>query len=204
MKKFILLAILFLAAGFLAWKLLSDKSSRPSTPADKPLAIAKNSDAFDASFGQLLESYYAVHDALVEWDTLKADQAAYVLAAKADSLPVKLMKADSGIVLTAQSLAASLSGDAKGFSGETGIVNRRHSFDLMTEELYNLVRTVRYDAGVIYHLKCPMAFNDTIPAYWISNSATVINPYLGDKHPVYKAKMLHCGEVVDSFDLTRH
>jgi hypothetical protein len=203
MKKFILLAIVFIAAGFLAWKLLSDKPVQTAGPADKPLTISKNSTAFDTAFAGLLNGYYAVHDALVDWDTLKADQAAYALAAKADSLPVKLIKADSGIVLTAQSLAASLSGDAKGFSGETGIEARRHSFDLMTEELYNLIRTVRYDQAVIYHIKCPMAFSDTIPAYWLSNTDHVVNPYLGNKHPVYKAKMMGCGEVVDSFDLTK-
>jgi hypothetical protein len=203
MKKFILLAVVFLAAGFLAWKLLSDKPSRPAEPADKPLAISKNSGAFNDSFAGLLQQYFAVRDALVDWDTLKADQAAYALAARADSLPVKAIKADSGIILTAESLAASLSGDAKGFVGEAGIEGRRHSFDLLTEELYNLVRAVRYDGEVIYHIKCPMAFSDTIPAYWLSNRNTVVNPYLGDKHPVYKSKMVHCGEIVDSFDLTR-
>lgn len=199
MKKFVLLAIIFLAAGFLAWKLLSDKPARSSGPADKPLVIAKNSGAFNDSFSELLNNYFSVRDALVDWDTLKADQAAAALAAKADSLPVQLIKADSGIVLTAKSLAASLSGDAKGFIGESGIEGRRHSFDLMTEELYNLLRTVRYDQTETYHIKCPMAFNDSIPAYWLSNTSAVINPYLGNKHPVYKAKMLHCGELVDSF-----
>jgi len=199
MKKFILLAIVFLAAGFLAWKLLSDKPVHTGMPADKPLSIAQNSSAFNDSFAVLLNSYYAVRDALVDWDTLKADQAAYVLSAKADSLPVQLIKADSGIILTAKSLAASLSGDAKGFTGEIGIEARRHSFDLMTEELYNLLRTVRYSQGEVYHIKCPMAFSDTIPAYWLSSTSTVINPYLGSRHPVYKQKMLHCGELVDSF-----
>jgi hypothetical protein len=199
MKKFILLAILFLAAGFFAWKLLSDKPVRSPEPADKPLSITQTTGAFNNSFGALLDSYYAVRDALVDWDTLKADQAAYILAARADSLPVQLIKADSGIILTARSLAASLSGDAKGFTGEAGIEGRRHSFDLMTEELYNLVRAVRYDQGEIYHIKCPMAFSDTIPAYWLSKTSAVVNPYLGNKHPTYKAKMLHCGELVDSF-----
>ena len=199
MKKFVLLAIVFIAAGFLAWKLLSDKPSRPAEPADKPLAITKNSGAFNDSFGVLLNNYFAVRDALVDWDTLKADQAAAELAIKADSLPVRLIKADSGIVLTARSLAASLSGDARGFMGEAGIEGRRHSFDLMTEELYNLVRAVSYDGETIYHIKCPMAFKDSIPAYWLSDKPAVVNPYLGNKHPVYKSKMLGCGEIVDSF-----
>ena len=201
MKKFILLAIVFLAAGFLAWKLLSDKPARPQEPADKPLAIARNSGAFNDSFAIVLNNYFAVRDALVDWDTLKADQAAAALAAKADSLPVHLIKADSGIILTAKSLAASLGGDARGFVGEAGIEGRRHSFDLMTEELYNLLRSVRYDGETIYHMKCPMAFSDSIPAYWLSDKMAIVNPYLGNKHPVYKTKMLGCGEIVDSFSL---
>jgi hypothetical protein len=201
MKKFVLLAIIFLAAGFLAWKLLSEKPTRPVEPADKPLSIARNTGAFNDSFAVLLNSYFAVRDALVNWDTLKADQAAYTLSAKADSLPVHLIKGDSGIILTAKSLAASLSGDAKGFTGEAGIEGRRHSFDLMTEELYNLLRSVRYDGETIYHIKCPMAFSDTIPAYWLSDKAAIVNPYLGNKHPVFKAKMLGCGEIVDSFSI---
>ena len=113
MKKFILLAIVFIAAGILAWKLLSDKPHQAGPPADKPLSISKNSAPFTDSFAVLLNGYFAVHDALVDWDTLKADQAAYSLASKADSLPVRQLRADSDIVRTAQSLAASISGDAR-------------------------------------------------------------------------------------------
>jgi hypothetical protein len=46
--------------------------------------------------------------------------------------------------------------------------------------------------------ECPMAFNDTETANWISNSSEIINPYLGNNHPKYKAGMLHCGELKDS------
>jgi hypothetical protein len=203
MKKFILLAIVFIAAGLLAYKLLSDKPTKRDEPKDQPLAIAKNSGAFNASFSELLNDYFAIKDALVNWDTLKADQAAYALAAKADSLPVKLIKADTNIILTAKSLTAMLSGDAKGFVGETGIGGRRQSFNVITEELYNLVRAVRYDGETIYHIRCPMAFRDSVEGFWLSNSAQIVNPYLGNKHPVYKSKMLGCGEVIDSFDLTK-
>jgi hypothetical protein len=199
MKKFILLAIVFIAAGFLAWKLLSDKPVHAAEPADKPLAISKNPSAFNDSFAVLLNNYFAVRDALVDWDTLKADQAAYTLAVKADSLPVKMIKADTNIVLTARSLAASLSGDARGFVGESGIEGRRQSFNILTEELYNLVRTINFDGETVYHIRCPMAFKDSVEGYWLSSTSQVINPYMGNKHPVYKTKMLSCGEVVDSF-----
>ena len=43
-----------------------------------------------------------------------------------------------------------------------------------------------------------MAFDDTVPANWISNSSEIMNPYLGKKHPKYQAGMLNCGEIKDS------
>lgn len=199
MKKFILLVVIFIAACFLAYKLLSDKPVHREEHKDDALKISKNSPAFNNAFDTLLNQYFAIRDALVDWDTLHADQAAYRLAAKADSLPTQLLKADSSIVLTARSLAVSLSGDAKGFGGETGYEGRRQSFNVLTDELYNLVRTVRYDEGKIYHLRCPMAFKDSIEGFWLSASPQIVNPYLGNKHPVYKAKMITCGEVIDSF-----
>ncbi|HWB92576.1 MAG TPA: DUF3347 domain-containing protein, partial [Puia sp.] len=161
--------------------------------------ISKNSPAFNNAFDSLLGQYFAIRDALVDWDSLRADQAAYHLAAKADSLPTQLLKADTSIILTARSLAASLSGDAKGFAGDGGFEGRRESFNVLTDELYNLVRTVRYDQAKIYHIRCPMALKDSIEGFWISTSPEIVNPYLGRKHPVYKAKMVTCGEVIDSF-----
>jgi hypothetical protein len=203
MKKFILLIVVFIAAGFIVYKLLSDKPVQPSGPKDQALSISKNSDAFNTAFTNLMDEYFAIRDALVDWDTLKADRAADALARKADSLPVRMLKADTNIILTARSLTASLSGDAKGFMGESGFEGRRQSFNMLTEELYNLVRTVRFDEYPIYHIRCPMAFKDSVEGFWLSNTSKIINPYLGDKHPVYKAKMIGCGEVVDSINLAK-
>jgi hypothetical protein len=200
MRKFILLIVIFIVAGLLVYKLLSDKKAIQAPTPDQALRISKNSGAFNMAFEGLMTDYFALKDALVDWDTLKADQAAYAVAAKADSLPVRLLKADSGIVLTAQSLAASIVAEAKGLVGETGIGGRRHSFDMLTSEMYDLVRAVQYDGGKIYHIKCPMAFGDSSEGYWLSNTAAIINPYFGKKSPAYGAKMLGCGEITDSLD----
>jgi hypothetical protein len=69
---------------------------------------------------------------------------------------------------------------------------KRRSFQMISDQLYDLVRTVRYDRQVVYHTFCPMAFNDE-GAYWLSNSSDIKNPYFGPK-------MLTCGEVKDSLD----
>jgi len=167
------------------------------------LKISKNTVAFNKAFGGLMDDYYALRDALVDWDTVKVDQAAYALALKADSLPVAQIKGDSDIINTAKSFTASVGGDAKSLVGQGNIEQKRKGFNTLTDDLYNLVRVVRYDVGIIYHDRCPMAFSDSIEGFWLSNTSKIINPYLGNKHPTYKAKMLGCGEVVDSLDFSK-
>ena len=203
MKKFILLTLAFIVVGFFAYKLLSDKPVKQALKKDEPLKIGKNPSQFNDAFSDLLTQYYTLRDALVDWDTVKADQAAYALAAKADSLPVRTLKADSTIITTALSYTAQASSEAKAFTGETGIEARRRSFNMLTDQIYTLANAVRYDGQIIYHIKCPMAFKETEEGYWLSSTPHVVNPYLGNKHPVYKSKMLGCGEVADSLDFAK-
>jgi hypothetical protein len=42
-----------------------------------------------------------------------------------------------------------------------------------------LIRVVRFDGAVIYHMRCTTAFADSSEAYWLSSSSQIINPYLG-------------------------
>ena len=198
MKKIVLLIIVFLLAGLLAYRLFSGKETPPAENKDQALKISKNSGVFNTAFAELMSDYFSLKDALVEWDTIRADQAAYTLGQKADSLPLNTLKADSAIIMTARSMAASIGGEAKGFTGETTIEAKRRAFNALTDQLYTLINTVRYDGQTIYHIRCPMAFKDSEEGFWLSNNAKIINPYLGKKHPVYKEKMLGCGEITDS------
>lgn len=203
MRKLVLLIVLFIVAGLLVYRLLSDKKTSQPPPPDQALRISKNSSAFNKAFDSLMTGYFTLKDALVDWDTVKADQAAQLVSARADSLPVKTLKADSAIVLTAESLAASIDAEAKGLVGETGIDGRRRSFNMLTGELYDLIRTVKYDGQTVYHIRCPMAFGDSSEGFWLSYTPEVVNPYLGKKHPTYGAKMVGCGEVTDSLDFAK-
>lgn len=201
-RKLVLLIVVLVLAGLVGWKLnwfSKKEASGPGNP-DMALKISKNTAAFNKAFGGLMDDYYALRDALVDWDTIKVDQAAYALALKADSLPISQIRGDSDVISTAKSFAASVGGDAKGIVGQGNIEQKRKGFNTLTDDLYTLVRTVRYDVGIIYHDRCPMAFSDSIEGFWLSNTPKIINPYLGNKHPTYKAKMLGCGEIVDSVD----
>ena len=76
MKKFVLLIIILLVAGLLVYKLMSDKNPEPRPPKDEALQIGKNTSVFNAAFSGLMSKYFSMKDALVNWDTAAADQAA--------------------------------------------------------------------------------------------------------------------------------
>jgi hypothetical protein len=203
MKKLILLFIVLVVAFIAGYKLFFSKETKPEEKKDQSLSISTNSSVLDASLSRLMDDYYAVKDGLVDWDTARANHAAAFLQQHADSLPLNDLKADSNIIETAKNFASSISSEAKGFIGETTIEQKRRDFNMLTDEMYNLVRTVRFNGAIVYHVKCPMAFNDSEEAYWLSNTSKVINPYLGKKHPKYNDKMVGCGEVVDSLDFMK-
>ena len=211
MKKVIIAIVAALLVVLVARQFLYPKKAESSNrvqkpdPQDGPLAISKNSAAFNESFEKLLNSYFSLKEAITEYDTAKADAAAKALAGFADSLKTNEIKGDSTGVIkqTAADFAGTISGSAKGLAGEADLTKKKREFQLISEGLYNLVRTVKYDRQKLYHQHCPMAFNDNEEAWWISNSNKIVNPYLGSKHPKYKGAMISCGDIADSLDFSR-
>ena len=203
MKKIIIaLLVLAIASIGVYWFLAKPKDTTEKKE-PVPLTITEKSDAFQAGMADLMTTYYAMKDAFVNWDTTSANKAAYEIQNKVNALPMTELKADSAIVQTAKDFGQSIVAEAKGIIGENNIEQKRRSFQMLSEHLYNLLRTVRYTGEIVYHQKCPMAFNDNEEAYWLSNRSEIVNPYLGTSHPKYKNKMLDCGEVVDSLDFRK-
>jgi hypothetical protein len=203
MKKLVLLLILVALAGFVAYKLFWQKKPVVTESKDEPLRISKNTGVFNTAFAEVLNEYYSLKDSLVDWNAPGADRQALALSQRTDSLPFKELRADSMLVLTAKSLALSVKSEAKGLIGETNIEQKRRAFNMLTDEMYNLVRTVHYDGQIIYHIRCPMAFGDSEEGFWLTNTNKIVNPYMGRKHPTYGAKMIGCGELTDSIDFTK-
>jgi hypothetical protein len=169
-------------------------------PKQQPLAQGKNSDAFNNPFNAMLQAYYGLHDALVNWDTTQASAKASSLQTLLSKVPFDSLKADTMVVLAAKSVASNVTSDCIGIAGDSSISEKRKSFYELSENMYNLLRTVKYDQQVIYHIRCPMAFGEDKEGFWLSNVDTIINPYMGTKHPKYHAAMLGCGNVQDSLD----
>jgi len=173
-------------------------TNETATSSEKPSAPNLN-NATQASISAVLDAYFELKNALVEADTLAASNASLKLAALTDSISTEGI-ADSSLINTVQNLSGTISSEAIALPQEANITDKRRSFSMIGENLYPLLQAVKYQGGKLYQQMCPMAFNETEAAYWISNSREVINPYLGKKHPKYSAGMLHCGEVTDSIN----
>lgn len=187
MKKF-LAVVAFIALAACGG---SDKPAE-ETPKDAPLAQSANSNVFNAAFANLLTNYYHLKDALVLSNDTMSVTAARLLIGSADSLRLKELKADSSIIQMAEGNVQSISAEAKALMKEHGIEAKRKSFQMISDLMYDLIRSVRYDREIVYHEFCPMAF-DNAGAYWLSKTSDIKNPYFGKK-------MLSCGEVKDSLD----
>jgi Protein of unknown function (DUF3347) len=206
MKKIFIGCIVIGVIGIIVDKIfLSKKEPVDAAPKQQALATSKNSEAFNDSFEKLLNSYFSLKEGLADYDTAKANAAAKEMIVFADSLKTSEIKGDStgDIRKTAENYTGTISGSAKGLRGETDLIKKKREFQLLSEALYNLIRTVRYDRQKLYHQHCPMAFNDEEEAWWISNSNKIDNPYLGRKHPKYKASMEGCGDITDSLDFSK-
>ena len=130
-------------------------------------------------------------DALVDWDTLKADQAAYGSPEKADSLPLRMLKADSSYRPDGESLAASIDAGGKRTDWRDGY-RRQAAFIQYVDRMNYITWCGRFGmmGKSIYHIRCPMAFGDSSEGFWLSNTSAIINPYLGKSIRYFKAKMI--------------
>ncbi len=163
--------------------------------AQTALAQSANSEAFNQSFGEVLNAYYALKEEFIaEKDSGIAQTSRRMLLAT-DSLKLDELKADTSVIATARTYSMGISAELKGLLGEPKIGDQRRSFQLVGEQLYDLIRTVHYDGQVIYHFYCSEAFSDQ-GATWLSNGIEVRNPYI-------PKKMLNCGELKDTIDM-RH
>jgi len=172
-----------------------NKAAEPEK--DQPITIAQNSNAFTKSYDLLLSSYYSLKDALVASDSAKANLAASQLLVNADSLKVNEIQGDSTGVIkeTAGSFTSTIHASAEALQKESTLDEKRKEFEVISDALWSLTRTVKYDGAKVYYTHCPMAF-DNKGAYWLSNSSKIENPYFGDK-------MLTCGSVEDSVNYSR-
>jgi hypothetical protein len=159
-------------------------------------------DGVKKSASAMLASYLQLKDALVNYDTVNANKAATTLAVVSDSIDFNGTP-DSAMIKTVASYTGTVKSEALALVEEKDITEKRRAFSMITENLYPMLRAIQFNDGKIFYQMCPMAFNDSETAYWISDSREINNPYLGTKHPKYASGMLHCGELKDSISYAK-
>jgi hypothetical protein len=197
MKRRALTLSVILLSVFVIFRFCNSKPEEVKNEKETPLSVAENSGPFNQSFNSLLNSYLSLKEALVESDSARANQAALQLRANADSLRVDQIHGDTSgtIKETAEYFRGTIHSSAEALAQDPGLENKRKEFEMITDALWSLTRTVKYGGQKVYYQYCPMAF-DNKGAYWISDKRDIRNPYFGDK-------MLKCGEVADSLDYSK-
>ncbi len=202
MKKVfaILLIVILLVAGYF-WYSFSGGKKRVKGPKPVALAVSKHSPAFNESVQSVLDAYYSVSEALVNWDTTAVVNHANELRTALDSFRIDEMKGDTtGIYESALDPLSNSKNEVNTILTDPSLDTKRTAFNNLSENLRLLFIIVKYDQSKLYWQECPMAFNDDQPGHWLSKTEAVRNPYLGTKHPKYKDGMLNCGgpkEVID-------
>jgi hypothetical protein len=194
---FIILGSISILTIFL---LLQNPKKKETEEKQKPLELNRHSVSFNASIGRVVQEYLNVKDAFVVGDTIKIKTHTSALIAALDAIDATELKKDSAILFeTFNMTVMDVKSNAQSLLTQSDLTEMRRDFSSLTTVMYpSFFNSIGYEGPKLYLQECPMAFNDTETANWISNSTEIINPYLGNNHPKYKAGMLHCGELKDS------
>ena len=205
MKKFLLVVVVLLIALVGAWYFgLFKGKDKPSGPKPEGLIVSKHSNSFNESMSKALDSYYILTESFVNWDTTKINASLADLKTSVDSLRIQEMEKDSAIYPTVQSQWESIKAEISGMQADTALYEKREDLNMLSQQMFDLLRIVKYDAAKVFYQECPMALNNyESSAFWLSaNSETKSrrNPYLGLHDPKYGKAMLTCGSTRDSIN----
>ena len=204
MKRFVFILIALIISALVLWKFVFKKESKPSGPKPEGLTVSKHSNSFNESMSKAMDSYYTLAESFVNWDTAKINTSLADLKISVDSIRVQEMQKDTAIYPTVQSQWKSIKTEIIGMQADTGLYEKRESLNMLSQQLFDLLRIVKYDAAKVFYQECPMALNNyESSAFWLStNSETKSrrNPYLGLHDPKFGKAMLTCGQTRDSIN----
>lgn len=199
MNKKWFLVFLVLLGGCYYWFFVRNKHKQED-PKEQPISLKKHSSAFNDNINNVVNSYISLKDAFIEADTLqiKAKTADFIAAVNhIDTLEIK--KDTAAVFETIMATIVDVRSNAESILNQTDITEMRRDLSSLTEMMFPVFfNAIQYEGPTLYLQNCPMAFNDTEPANWISKTKEIMNPYMGKKHPKYQSGMLNCGEIVDT------
>jgi Protein of unknown function (DUF3347) len=204
-KRILLLVLVLLlaVAGYVWYKFSTEKGGGFEGEKAKKLEINSTTPVFDKGFEAVLSNYLSLKDAFVEADTAAAKAANKKLISSIDSLKLDEIKKDTAsaaLATTVETFLGDVKNNATRINDAATIKDMRLAFFDASQQLYPLLKSIKYKGGTLYWQSCPMAFDGDKEANWFDTKGGMqrTNPYLGKKDEKYGAGMLHCGEDKDS------
>ena len=202
MKKFLIILFVLVIAAFAIWKFVFKNDKKPSGPKPSGLLVSKHSESFNQSMMNMMTAYYGLTEAFVNWDTTGVKTNAAGLKTAIDSLKLDEMKKDTAIYPTVESQWGMVKSELDGLIADEDLASKRESLNMLSQQIFDLLRIVKYDVTKVYYQECPMALdNNESSGFWLSSEAEDEkrrNPYLGLYDPKYNKAMLTCGSTRDS------
>ena len=142
-------------------------------------------DKFQNQLTSLFTSYVGLKDAFVDSDPKKVQTEASEMKEALAEVDMKLL---SGAAHNDwMNYLAGIQNSLSEIQSADEIEIQRQAFSTLSDNLYKSVKAYGLNGKEAFYEYCPMAF-DNEGGYWLSDQATIRNPYFGDK-------MLTCGEV---------
>jgi len=208
MKKVLLVVTLLivLLIGIIAWKFIFPKKDTDQAPKPQGLMVSKHSGDFNESMNKALNAYYTLTESFVNWDTAKVNSSLGLFKSAVDSIRIPEMQKDTAIYETAKTQWESIQAEITGMQADTSLYAKREDLNFLSQQMFDLLRIVKYDVAKVYYHECPMALNNyESSAFWLSangETKTRRNPYLGLYDPKYGKAMLTCGTTRDSINFS--
>lgn len=184
--------------GVLSVLILTSCNNSKQEKKEEAKVISKHSNSFNVSVQSAMDSYRALTEAFVNWDSNAVAQRAKELKLKLDS--INFFGFNPSIITAPVDTLQLAKKDLQSMIADKTITDKRHDLNSLTQHLYSFLDKVQYDEKKIYLNECPMAFNDSIPGDWLSLTDSIRNPYLGLHHPHYGSAMIECGSTKSTID----
>ena len=206
MKKTLLVLtfLIIILVGVVVWKFIFPKKDTDQVPKPQGLTVSRHTDNFNQSVMAAMNSYYNLTETFVKWDTATISSSLAGFKMNVDSIRIQEMEKDTAIYPTVQSQWEMIKSEIVGMQADTSLYEKREALNMLSQQLFDLLRIIRYDAAKVYYQECPMALNNyESSAFWLSTSGQLNdrrNPYLGLYDPKYGKSMLKCGSTRDSIN----
>jgi hypothetical protein len=146
--------------------------------------VKAQSNAVNINVNNVLQAYLGIKNALADDNSGLANQKAKEFTAALKTVnPDKL---DAKQKTTWLAYGEKLRFDGEHISESTRIAHQREHFTSLSKNMFTVIKAFKANTAVVYEQYCPMQ-----KAYWLSETATIKNPYLGKE-------MLDCGETKET------